>query len=246
MDPKIINNDLIKFRSVGEGSKVFIFSPLFPFQNGLFEAYFSSLNFPDAQFIYSVLNYSYKIKKSEINLGNFIEAYQKLIGSFGEEKKIFLVSFGFFSIAFSKLFLQNNKKIESIIYFEPDLSNSVLMKLFDSAKKPIFKYRFLLNFYLNNKKENSINNSKKNLKYLKYFYYNIKEHLESNRILKDLIEHKEKIIIFWKVMEKDSWPLSQILQVEYNLPVVTLNETIFDSITKSDELISEKFREILG
>jgi len=244
MQINIKSDNIITFSEKGNGKNVFIISPIFPFNNQIIEDFLDSLNINNSRFIFSDVDFSSKMKGYNFSLEEFLEIYKNLINSIDQNSKIIFVAFGVFSVLFSKLFSFFNGRVQKIIFFEPDFSNLVLMKLYDSLKKPLLKQKYLLNFYLNNKKENNINISKKNLKYLKFYYYTIKEHLEANKILRELIKYKDKIIIYWKVMEKDSWPLSQILQVEYDLPVITLSENIYDCFINGEKLIAEKFKDL--
>jgi hypothetical protein len=245
MSQRYSPENIITFNIKGEGRNIIIFSPFFPFSNKMIENMFSDMDLSSYKLIFTNLITSSKIKIKDYNIENLINIYSKLINSLDNDSKIYLIGFGIFSILFSNLLLEFNNKISYMILFEPDLSNSVLTKIFDTIKKPFFKYKYIVNFYLNNKKENNLNISKKNLKYLKFYYYNIKNHLEKNKVLKELINLKDKISIYWKVMEKESWPLSQILQIEYNLQVYSINENIYDSMQKGDELIKNKIKEIL-
>lgn len=244
MDINSNTDEIIVFKKSGEGKNVIIFSPFIPFTNKFVEDFFILNKFENTQLIFSHITNSKKNNLKEFDLNNINKLYSNLLKSIGNDYKIILVGFGIFSVLFSKILNDFSKEVSFLILFEPDLSNSVLMKVFDIDKKSIIKYKTLLNFYLFNKKENNTNIYKKNLKYLKYFYYNIKEYLRENKILKDLVNHKSKIKIFWKVMEKESWPLAQILE-EYEMQVFSLRKNIFDSFLEKEEIIFNEFKEIL-
>jgi hypothetical protein len=238
-----ISNNFITFIKSGEGKNILIFSPFTPFPNKLIEDFFKKINIKNSQFIFSELdNSSIKLLK-DFNFNNLIQAYSNLLESIDEHSEIHLFGFGFFSILFLKLLKDFNNKIKTCFFFEPDFLNSILMRSFDNEKSNIKDYRSLSNFFINTSKKN-INISKKNLKYLKVFYYNIQKYLIENEILKDLLNNKTKISIFWKIMAMESCPLPQILE-EFNLNIISIKENIYKSFYESDALILHEIEKIL-
>lgn len=229
------SNNFISFIKSGEGKKILIFSPFIPFSNKLIEDFFKKIKIKHLQFIFSELDNSSKKLIKEFNLNNLIQAYSNLIEKIDENSEIYLFGFGFFSILFLKLLKDYDNKIKSCFFFEPDFLNSILMRSFDNEKINIKDYRSLSDFFINTPKKN-INISKKNLKYLKIFYYNIKKYLFENEILKDILNSKPKITIFWKIMAMESCPLPQILD-ECSLNIISIKENIYKSFYENDALI---------
>ncbi|OHD18874.1 MAG: hypothetical protein A2086_11610 [Spirochaetes bacterium GWD1_27_9] len=242
-----INNgykDILTIKEKGNGKDIIIFSPLFPFNESLFELLFSKLDIDNYKLLFSMPNTSLKIKREDYNIDNFVNFYYKLINSIDDSSKVYLVGFGIFSVIFSKLITICDERISFLFFFEPDFSNYVLMKIFDSEKRLFFKFNHLVNFYVKNKKNISFF-IKKDLKYLKFYYYNMKDCLEKNKILKELVKFKNKIKIFWCIMEKESWPLAQILLEQYDLLVYSMKNNIIETILKPDESIINEIKNSL-
>lgn len=239
-EPKIILT-----KNIGEGKNVFIFSPVFPFSSAIMEKFSSNLN-GDYKFIFSNLNPSGSIKTSSYNFENFVNFYIEIIDAINEDSKIYLMGFGIFTIIFSKLISLRSNKISMLFFVEPDFSNFLLAKIFDSENKPIFKYKYLFSYYLKENKEKNKNILKKDLKYLKYFYYNIKRYMQENKILRDLIEYKEKVKIFWMVTAKDCWPLPQILIEEYEFQSFLLEKDAQESLLEENGVVIEEVKKSLN
>jgi hypothetical protein len=230
------NNSIINFQKTGEGKNTFIFSPFIPFPNKMMEDFFKNIGEKQIKMIFSEMDTSTKRLTKNLNFNNLIFSYSTLLDSINDGSNIILVGFGFFSILFLKLLIDYKDKINTAIFFEPDFMNSILMRTFEDEKKGSFSnYRALSSFFINNKK-NNLNISKKNLKYFKIFYYNIKKYINENEIMKDIINIRSKIMIFWKIMENESCPLPQIFE-ENEINTFSFKENIYKSFIENDSII---------
>jgi hypothetical protein len=237
-------SNIISFQKYGEGKNVFVFSPFIPFSNKIVDDFFKNLGENHIKLVFSEFESSAKRLTKNLNLNNLIHTYTGLLESINADSKIILVSFGFFSILFLKLLNDFKDKVDTGIFFEPDFLNSILMKTFENGKRNDFgNYKNLSSFFINNYK-NNLNISKKNLKYFKIFYYNIKKYIHENEIMKDIISNKRKIMIFWKIMETESCPLPQILE-ENEISLFSIKENIYKSFIENDNIILNEIKKKL-
>ncbi len=239
----IKRNEIIRIIEYGSGDNIFIFSPAFPFSHKIMLK-FLDIGIPDSKFVFSDLNPSKNVKASSYTLENFLDFYLSYIKEIKQDSKIYLIGFGIFSIIFSKLIFFLKERVTFLFFLEPDFSNSLLAKIFDSENIPFMKYNFLVNFYMDNNREKNTNIFKKNLKYLKHFYYNIKRHLQSNKVLRDTIDFKNVIKIYWKTMARDSWPLPQVLVEEYEFQALLLEKNILDNLSDTGGILFEDIKNV--
>ena len=291
------SEDILKFYKDGDGDNVFIFSPFYPFNNKLVKKLFLNLNIPNYQFIFTSVIFNKNLKIDLYSYNNFINLFSKVIKLI-YPKKINLIGFGVFTNLFIELANLFKDKIQSIMLFEPDFSDSIFSKLFDSKKSPVFKYKFILNYFFENNKHKHINKgylTKIKLECLKFYYksinninkdYHLKDLIDylpdeisinifNNKLLNKAMKKKEKIfilknfmkgkhkyilkksqlqeneklkikqilkdqdvlikvIIFWKKMAKESWPLAQIFE-DYKIPVNLTNFNLYQSFYNVDK-----------
>ncbi|HOV14457.1 MAG TPA: hypothetical protein PK771_09255, partial [Spirochaetota bacterium] len=83
-------NDIITINESGDGGRVFIFSPAFPFSHKIF-LNFSEIDLSETKFIFCDLNTSGSLHQSSYELQNFIDFYVKLIDTIDQDKEIYLV-----------------------------------------------------------------------------------------------------------------------------------------------------------
>lgn len=237
-----MNNRLINIKEYGKGKNLILFSPFLPFDNGFFENFFLNLDLENTKLAFTTLT-NFDFDTNYIN--NITEEYLAYLRLNIEFEKVQLIGFGFYSLIISNLFCIYNKYITNVLFFEPDFSNSTLNKIFETKNAPVFKVKYLFNFY-SNCNINHKNMGKINIKRLKAFYYLNKTYFESKKILKDLFSHAEKISIFWNIMEKESWPLPQILSEEYNFHVINTKESIISCFNNKDIYFEKEIKNILN
>lgn len=291
------SEDIIKFYKDGDGDNVFIFSPFYPFSNKLIKKFFFNLNISNFQFIYTSIVCSKNLRIDLYNYSNFINLFSKVIKLL-HPKKIHLVCFGIFTNLFVEVANLFKDKIQSIVLFEPDFSDNIFSKLFDLKNPPVFKYKYILNYFFENNKHKRINKDyliKIKIECLKFYYksinninkdYHLRDLIDylpdeissnifNNKLLNKIEKKKDKIfilrnfvkgkhkyllkksklqenekfkikqimkeqdillkvIIFWKNMAKESWPLAQIFE-DYKISVNLMNFNIYRSFYEEDK-----------
>ena len=208
-------NEMIwTFEEYGEESAdvLLLFSPFVPYNNLYVNDFFynSTIKYKKV-----FTNFSAKIKPSEekYTYDNILYSYTEYIKS-QKQKTIFIVGFGIFANLFVRLAKMLDSRITSLILIEPDFGNSVLTKIFESDKKPVHKKKF---FEENFTKENDLPKQSKYMashyfKHIKAINVALREYLPQKVSLKEILEVKDITLIMWHLMEKDLWPLPQILQ----------------------------------
>ena len=141
----------------------------------------------------------------------------------------------------------NKDRVKGLFFIEPDFSNSLLAKIFDADDRPFFKYEYLIKFYSEGaSREKGKNVLKKDLKSLRTYFYDNKKYLESNKILKELTDYKNRIKIFWKVMANVSWPLPQILVEEYDFQTFLLEKDVLESLSLSKGTLFDEIKKSIN
>lgn len=219
--------------------RVLLFSPFFPFNVKLTETFFEQFRDDNTVNIYSstVLD-----KRSEFS--DYITEYERVIEQVGENRLV-LIGFGFFSALFIHLAEKFKSRSSTLILFEPDFSNQSLVKVFDFDKKPFFTFSYLVKYFCKSKVSRRFL-ERGDVKRLKCYYNSSRCHVERNKTIKDMINDDMNIHIFWNVMERETWPLAQILGEEYKLPLYTFKDDIFETFQKSDPEVIESVKKILG
>lgn len=219
--------------------RVLLFSPFFPFNVKLAETFFE--RFRDDK---TVNIYSSTVLDKRAEFGDYIEEFERVIEQVGENRLV-LIGFGFFSSLFIHLAEKYKSRTTTLILFEPDFSNQSLVKIFDFDKKPFFTFSYLVKYFCKGKVARRFL-ERGNVKRLKGYYNTSRGHVEQNKTIKDMINEDMNIHIFWNVMERESWPLAQILGEEYELPLYTFKEDIYETLQKGDPEVLESVKKILG
>ena len=114
-------------------------------------------------------------------------------------------------------------------------------KLFDGDNKPLHKKNYFINSFI---KDFDLPQQKKYLykhffKYIKVIESSLREALPQKISLKEILEIREKTFLLWHNMEKDLWPLPQILQEDYNIKTLSSNVNIIEALlTKNKNIIN--------
>lgn len=234
---------IVRFVEKGalDSDSVVIFSSFFPFNSMAPEEFFSFLDDTRYKKVFSEFIRP-RNRKKEFTHDALISAYAGYIDSL-EEKNIHLVGFGVFSNVFINIANLLKGKINSLTLIEPDFANSVLMKIFDSKEIHFFKFNSLKNQYTQDATQNCKQYfSKTSLSLIKYYYYSLKKYLPENMILKQIVDLNVEILILWKLMEKDQWPLPQILTEDYEINALSLTESAIDVLIGKNPDITEQIR----
>ncbi|HOF01244.1 MAG TPA: hypothetical protein PK385_09260 [Spirochaetota bacterium] len=234
---------VVKFIEKGEldSDSVVIFSSFFPFNNNAPAEFFSFL---DDNIYKKVFTEFIRPKngKKEFTFDALINAYVEYISTL-EKKRIHIVAFGVFSNVFINIANLLKGKINSLTLIEPDFANSILMKIFDSKEVHFFKFSSLKNQYIQDSKQNYKRYlSKTPLSLMKYYYYSLKEYLPESMILKQIVDLDVEILILWKLMEKELWPLPQILTDDYEISAFSLSESAIDALIGKNPDITDQIR----
>lgn len=240
----IFIDDYYKIEFPKKEKSITIFSPFYPFSNKFIYNLFSKTKFNEHTMIFSnieTLNGSHNFAYNFINI---MDVYCKSIEKIDAEH-IYLIGFGIFSNIFVNLGNIFKAKIEKIILFEPDFSNNALIRK-NSSSYIFSNLNLFLNFYLEEKFKIDKNLISKNYsKYLKKIFNNMRELYFNNKLLKDLLDNRIDTIIFWKVMEKELWPLPQILVEDYGIKAFSLNSNIYKVFVENNKEIIDILNSIL-
>lgn len=234
----------LKEKGALDSDSVIIFSSFFPFNNNVPDEFFSFLD--DNRYKKVFTEFAKPVKrKKDFTHGYLINTYAGYIDAL-EEKKIHLVGFGVFSNVFINIANLLKGKINSLTLIEPDFANSVLMKIFDSKEIHFFKFKSLKKQYIQDAMQNVKHYlSKTSLSLIKYYYYSLKDYLPENMILKQIVDSNVEILILWKLMERDLWPLPQILTEDYEINAFSLTENAIDVlIGKNPDVTAQISRHI--
>ncbi len=170
-------DSIVKFIKDGDGDNVFIFSPIYPFNYKIIKNLFLKINIPNYQFIFSSIVINKNIKSDLFDYNNFLNLYIKVIKLI-LPKRVNLVGFGLFSNLFIEVACSLKDKIKTLTLLEPDFSDVIFSKIFDSKKAPVFKFKYLLKSFIEDNSYKKINKkylSKIKLEYLKYYFKSIKK-----------------------------------------------------------------------
>lgn len=219
--------------------RVLLFSPFFPFNVKLIEQFFRDFQDENTVNIYSsiVLN-----KKYDFN--DYLLEFERIIAQV-DDNRLVLIGFGFFSFLFMHLAEKHKVKIASLILFEPDFSNQSLIKIFDFEKRLFFNHAYLVKFFCKGRVSKKYL-EKGNVKKLKRYFTSSKGYIEKNKTIREMIGEDINPHIFWNVMEKESWPLAQILSEEFELSLYSFNNDIFEVLQNRDQDVMERVKSILG
>ena len=227
------------FEEQGEESAdvLLLFSPFVPFNNLSVNDFFynSTIKYKKV-----FTNFSQKIKPDENTY-----TYDNILYSFTEyiknqkQKTIFIVGFGIFANLFTRIAKIMGSRITSLILIEPDFGNSVLQKLFDSDSKPVHRKKYYDAVFT---KEFDVPKQKKYMashyfKHIKAINTPLREYLPQKVSLKEILEVKDITLIMWHLMEKDLWPLPQILQEDYGIKTISAHNNIIGDMIASDRQI---------
>ena len=189
MDDSYSLDKSLQFIKEGDGDRVVIISPFFPFNFKFAKDFFLKLNMNNVQYIFSYLTAVKGLNIESFSHNNLLSLYARIINLL-PNKKIHLISFGMFANMFVSLAFNLRNKISSITLLEPDFSYIIFNKLFDSKKKPFNKSKFILNYFLEDEKKSYDDSylSKIKIDYLKYFYRSSQEGQNKDK-LRELIDY---------------------------------------------------------
>lgn len=183
-------DSIVKFIKEGDGDNVFIFSPIYPFNYKLFKNLFLKLNLSNYQFIFSSIIINKNNKNDLFDYNNLMNLYIKVIKLI-LPKRVNLIGFGLFSNLFIEVASSLKDRIKTLTLFEPDFSDVIFSKIFDSKKTPLFKVKYILKSFFEDASYKKINKkylSKIKLEYLKYYFKSIKKNNKDYH-LKELIDY---------------------------------------------------------
>ncbi|HOJ63986.1 MAG TPA: hypothetical protein PLE45_06150 [Spirochaetota bacterium] len=214
---------------------IVIFSPFYPFNNRFVYTLFSKTKFKDSKFIFSNIETLNGSKNFAYNFINIMDVYCKAIEKINCND-ITLVAFGIFTNIFIQIANIFKERINRFILFEPDFSNNALFKMNEGANFIFSNLKSILNFYLEEKSKIDKNFISKNYsKYLKKIFESIRDLSDNNKkLLKELVDNKIETVIFWKIMEKELWPLPQILVEDYGIKAFSLKNNIYKIFIEED------------
>ena len=230
---------IFTFEEYGEETAdvLLLFSPFVPFNNLAVNDFFYNSTIKYKK-VYT--NFSAKIKPDENTY-----TYDNILYSFTEyiktqkQKTIFIIGFGIFANLFTRIAKIMGSRITSLILIEPDFGNSVLQKLFESDKQPMQRKKYFNEVFT---KDFDIPKPKKFMashyfKHIKAINTSLREYLPQKVSLKEILEVKEITLIMWHLMEKDLWPLPQILQEDYGIKTISAHNNIISDMIVSDRQI---------
>ena len=230
---------IFTFEEYGEETAdvLLLFSPFVPFNNLAVNDFFYNSTIKYKK-VYT--NFSTKIKPDENTY-----TYDNILYSFTEyiktqkQKTIFIIGFGIFANLFTRIAKIMGSRITSLILIEPDFGNSVLQKLFESDKQPMQRKKYFNEVFT---KDFDIPKPKKFMashyfKHIKAINTSLREYLPQKVSLKEILEVKEITLIMWHLMEKDLWPLPQILQEDYGIKTISAHNNIISDMIVSDRQI---------
>jgi hypothetical protein len=230
---------IFTFEEYGEETAdvLLLFSPFVPFNNLAVNDFFYNSTIKYKK-VYT--NFSAKIKPDENTY-----TYDNILYSFTEyiktqkQKTIFIIGFGIFANLFTRIAKIMGSRITSLILIEPDFGNSVLQKLFESDKQPMQRKKYFNEVFT---KDFDIPKPKKFMashyfKHIKAINTALREYLPQKVSLKEILEVKEITLIMWHLMEKDLWPLPQILQEDYGIKTISAHNNIISDMIVSDRQI---------
>lgn len=229
-------DEVLTFQELGEQSSdiMLLFSPFLPFNNLYFNDFFYNSTVKYKK-VFSNISPRAKADASTFNCESLLNAYKTYIAS-QKINSIILVGYGIFTNLFIRITKLLGNKINCVILMEPDFGNSILTRMFDSDKKPLNKKSFFTESFckdLNIPKRNKILYSNY-YKYIKAMETSMREYLPQHISLKEILEIKSKTLIMWHIMEKDLWPLAQVLQEDYNITTFNSSENFVNSIMNKD------------
>ncbi|MCG8569572.1 MAG: hypothetical protein MJB14_05485 [Spirochaetes bacterium] len=216
-------------------------SPVYPLKIELLKNFINQIDIQMADIYFSKLpDHPYY---KNFKLADYFRFYDQVIKK--TDTPIILIGFGIFSLLFIKLSFTLQERIHQLILIEPDFSNQTLVKIFDSPSKVFFKNDYLIKYYFQKKVPRKYLDKNK-LSFLKGLFYSYNQFIQETRIFSELINRKIPFSVFWYVMEKQSWPLAQILVDEYNLSVSALSENIFQNFIKYNKNLLAEFQKIIN
>lgn len=224
---------LIRFEysedSAGAYDTTVIVSPFYPFNHFFIKQLIDRLDLPKSRIIYTEFPHGFQKGKKSFTITDLIAYFRKQVT--GHEGKVILIGFSIFAVVFSVIYSEEN--IDKLILFEPDFSNLLLQKLFDSEVRfLLFKSSFLLKFFSPGKIEKQFVH-KLRVRYFKSYFFSVRSYLKENKIFKPLVEKAENIHIFWNIMEKETFPLAQVLSEEYSIDLYKIHKTIYEELAYS-------------
>ena len=230
---------IFTFEEYGEETAdvLLLFSPFVPFNNLAVNDFFYNSTIKYKK-VYT--NFSAKIKPDENTY-----TYDNILYSFTEyiktqkQKTIFIIGFGIFANLFTRIAKIMGSRITSLILIEPDFGNSVLQKLFEADKQPVQRKKYFAEVFT---KDFDVPKPKKFMashyfKHIKAINTSLREYLPQKVSLKEILEVKEITLIMWHLMEKDLWPLPQILQEDYGIKTISAHNNIISDMIVSDRQI---------
>ena len=227
---------IFTFEEYGEETAdvLLLFSPFVPFNNLAVNDFFYNSTIKYKK-VYT--NFSTKIKPDDevYTYDNILYSYTEYIKT-QKQKTVFLIGFGIFANLFTRLAKILGSRITSLILIEPDFGNSVLTKLFEADKRPVHRKKYFEETFL---KDVNIPKQKKYIsihyfKHIKAINAALREYLPQKVSLKEILEVKEITLIMWHLMEKDLWPLPQILQEDYGIKTIIAHNNIISDMILSD------------
>ena len=240
----LTDNSSISLNSINNSQenaeKLVLISPFFPFNNKLVYSFLSELQLDNVKIVYSSI--SADSIEGKYTLDDFIKVYNNYLDNRNE--KIYLLGFGVFSLLFIRLILKHPDRIESLVLFEPDFTNQSMIKIFDSSKKILRKTRFSAKYYSKYKVQKKHLDRNK-IKYIKRIYHSNIEYIKTHKALAEILKHEIDIHIFWNVMERETWPLAQIITEEYLFPHYKLDSDVYETLLYKDKKVIKSLEKIL-
>lgn len=161
------------------------------------------------------------------------------------ENDVYMIGFGIFANIFVYLAEKYSDKVKKIILFEPDFTYISLAEIYESDKRILFKRKALIQYLLDypgSKKAYHHYNNKISMRFVKEFYESINFFTNKIKIFMTINSFDVDVYIFWKTMEKKTWPLAQVLKEDYNFNVFSLKGNILDTLIDNYNFIIENVK----
>jgi pimeloyl-ACP methyl ester carboxylesterase len=217
------------FSSIGSGQTRVICSPFYPFNEKFCRSMVSMLGDSDCTWhLFSRKKRTYSDKA--FRYPSLLDYYGKLLSDEGSADTV-LLAFGSFTNLFLDLAVRYRARVRKVILMEPDYTDTLLSRLYDPAHRIFFKSRYMVNFFCKPPTSFPLRQYKSSLsgKALYRYYVSTTEEGINRKMLKTAMSHEIDIVIFWKSMIKESWPLAQILE-DYRCTVHYIHNNILDSL----------------
>lgn len=192
--------------------------PFYPFNSSFQYEFVKKMEFK-----YSIEDIHFIDLKQFSGYSDLMEKSMQLINS--SKTPVILIAFGIFARIAGILAEKYREKVKSILFVEPDFTNIIPLLDYKRFFRKNDVHTKLIRFY-----------NPSGLHADKYFHKGKNDSFvqvldavgswAKEFKLFDMINNKIKFTVIWSVMQNECWPLPQVLTEDYNIPVISSENSI--------------------